>query len=112
MSKKGKKYEDAMRRYDRERIYSPTEGFDLVKSLASAKFDETVELAVRLGVEWARVFPTEASFPDHPDEAAVARYLEILHAARAQGLTVMVTATVAAAAIATTPARSPRTMPR
>ena len=43
MGKKGKKYEDAMRRYDRERIYSPTEGFDLVKSLASKNFDETVE---------------------------------------------------------------------
>jgi len=51
MSKKGKKYEDAMRRYDRERIYSPTEGFDLVKSLASRNFDETVEAAFRLGVD-------------------------------------------------------------
>jgi large subunit ribosomal protein L1 len=51
MTKKGKKYEDAMRRYDRERIYSPTEGFDLVKSLASRNFDETVEAAFRLGVD-------------------------------------------------------------
>jgi large subunit ribosomal protein L1 len=48
---KGKKYEDAMRRYDRERIYSPSEGFDLVKSLSSRNFDETVEAAFRLGVD-------------------------------------------------------------
>jgi large subunit ribosomal protein L1 len=57
MSKKGKKYEDAMRRYDRERIYSPTEGFDLVKSLASRNFDETVEAAFRLGVDPRKADP-------------------------------------------------------
>ncbi|MFI5046336.1 MAG: 50S ribosomal protein L1 [Acidimicrobiia bacterium] len=51
MAKKGKKYQDAMRRYDRERIYSPTEGLDLVKSLASRNFDETVEASFRLGVD-------------------------------------------------------------
>ena len=47
----GKKYEDATKRYDRQRLYGPTEALDLVKSLAPAKFDETVELAVRLGVD-------------------------------------------------------------
>ena len=48
---KGKKYEDAARRYDRQRLHTPTEALALVKSLASAGFDETVELAVRLGVD-------------------------------------------------------------
>src|SRR3954462_7939533 len=51
MAKHGKKYEDAAKRYDRQRLYGPTEGLDLVKSLAPAKFDEAVELAVRLGVD-------------------------------------------------------------
>ena len=51
MTKHGKKYTDAMRRYDRERIYPPTEGLDLVKSLATRKFDETIEVAFRLGVD-------------------------------------------------------------
>jgi large subunit ribosomal protein L1 len=51
MTRQGKKYTDAMRRYDRERIYAPTEAFDLVKSLASRNFDETVEAAFRLGVD-------------------------------------------------------------
>ena len=51
MGKQGKKYEDATRRYDRERVYTPTEGFDLVKSLATRNFDETVEAAFRLGVD-------------------------------------------------------------
>jgi len=48
---KGKKYTDASKRYDREALHGPNEAVDLVKSLASAGFDETVELAVRLGVD-------------------------------------------------------------
>src|SRR5437879_10002125 len=46
-----KKRTDALRQLDRQRLYAPVEAIDLVKSLASAKFDETVELAVRLGVD-------------------------------------------------------------
>jgi large subunit ribosomal protein L1 len=48
---KGKRYTDALKRFDREQLYSPVEALDLVKSLAAAKFDETVEVAVRLGVD-------------------------------------------------------------
>ncbi len=48
---KGKKYVDALKQFDRARAYVPAEGLDLVKSLAKAGFDETVELAVRLGVD-------------------------------------------------------------
>lgn len=48
---KGKKYIDAAKRLDRTQAYSPGEALDLVKSLASAGFDETVELAIRLGVD-------------------------------------------------------------
>lgn len=48
---KGKKYVDATRRYDREHLHSPGEALDLVKSLASKKFDESVDLIVRLGVD-------------------------------------------------------------
>ncbi|HUP85553.1 MAG TPA: 50S ribosomal protein L1 [Acidimicrobiales bacterium] len=47
----GKKYKDASKRYDRAALHTPAEAVDLVKSLAPAKFDETVELAVRLGVD-------------------------------------------------------------
>jgi large subunit ribosomal protein L1 len=47
----GKKYTDASRRYDRNHLHTGLEAVDLVKGLASAKFDETVELAVRLGVD-------------------------------------------------------------
>ena len=47
----GKKYRDALKRFDRERLLTPPEAVDLVKSLAAAKFDESVELAVRLGVD-------------------------------------------------------------
>jgi len=51
MARHGKKYVDALKRYDRQRLYEPVEAFDLVKSLASASFDETVELSARLGVD-------------------------------------------------------------
>src|SRR5215213_3267833 len=49
--KDSKKYVDAVRRFDRDRQHAPGEAVDLVKSLAAAKFDESVELAVRLGVD-------------------------------------------------------------
>jgi large subunit ribosomal protein L1 len=51
MAQHGKKYTDAGRRYDRNHLHSGAEAVELVKSLAPAKFDETVELAVRLGVD-------------------------------------------------------------
>ncbi|HEX2039943.1 MAG TPA: 50S ribosomal protein L1 [Acidimicrobiales bacterium] len=51
MPARGKKYADAAKRYDRERLHAPGEAVELVKQLAPAKFDETVELAVRLGVD-------------------------------------------------------------
>jgi large subunit ribosomal protein L1 len=51
MAQHGKSYTDAVRRYDREQLHSSLEALTLVKTLASAKFDETVEVAVRLGVD-------------------------------------------------------------
>ena len=48
---KGKKYSDALKRFDRDHQHSPAEALDLVKSLANKNFDETVEVAVRLGVD-------------------------------------------------------------
>jgi large subunit ribosomal protein L1 len=47
----GKKYRDALKRFDRERLHTPPEAVELVRSLAKANFDETVELVVRLGVD-------------------------------------------------------------
>jgi large subunit ribosomal protein L1 len=47
----GKKYRDALKRFDRERLHTPSEALELVRSLAKANFDETVELVVRLGVD-------------------------------------------------------------
>jgi large subunit ribosomal protein L1 len=47
----GKRYSDMLKRLDRDRLYGPAEAVDLVKSLATAKFDETIELALRLGVD-------------------------------------------------------------
>jgi large subunit ribosomal protein L1 len=46
-----KRYTDALRTFDRQELYGPAEAIDLVKQTAKAKFDESVELAVRLGVD-------------------------------------------------------------
>ena len=47
----GKKQQDAAARYDRAADYSPAEALGLVKSLAHAGFDETVEAAFNLGID-------------------------------------------------------------
>ena len=51
MSSRGKKYVDAAKRFDRTRTYAPGEALELVRSLAGAGFDETVEMSVRLGID-------------------------------------------------------------
>ncbi len=48
---KGKKYTDAAKKFDRDQLFSPVEALDLVKGLGTSKFDESIELAIRLGVD-------------------------------------------------------------
>ncbi|NMD43105.1 MAG: 50S ribosomal protein L1 [Firmicutes bacterium] len=50
MSSHGKRYREARQQIDREQYYTPEEALELVKKNSRAAFDETVELAVRLGV--------------------------------------------------------------
>jgi large subunit ribosomal protein L1 len=49
--KHGKNYRNALAQVDREGLLTIVEALDKVKNLSSAKFDETVELAIRLGVD-------------------------------------------------------------
>jgi large subunit ribosomal protein L1 len=49
--KHGKKYINALAQVDREELLTINEALDKVKALATAKFDETVELAIRLGID-------------------------------------------------------------
>ena len=62
---KGKKYTDALKRFDREQLHAPHEAIDLVKSVAPGKFDESVELAVRPSSRrsFATVSPARRSRP-------------------------------------------------
>src|SRR5512144_631486 len=50
MAKRGKSYADARTKIDREREYTPHEAVRLVKELKRAKFDESVEIHVRTGL--------------------------------------------------------------
>lgn len=51
MPKHGKKYLQALAKVDREKLYTPQEAIKLVKEIAPAEFDETVELHLRLGID-------------------------------------------------------------
>jgi large subunit ribosomal protein L1 len=50
MAKHGKSYTDARQRFDREREYAPSEAISLVKQLSAVKFNESVEVHVRTGL--------------------------------------------------------------
>jgi large subunit ribosomal protein L1 len=51
MQKRGKKYREAVKLVDDEKLYEPTEAVQLLKKLSYVKFDPTVELHMKLGVD-------------------------------------------------------------
>lgn len=51
MKEHGKRYVTAIKEIDKNKIYSPEEAVAVVKQLATAKFDETVELHLRMGLD-------------------------------------------------------------
>ena len=51
MTSRAKRYVDALRKFDRQATHAPGAAVDLIKSFPTTKFDETVELALKLGVD-------------------------------------------------------------
>ena len=51
MTKRGKKYEEAAKLVDQDKFYSPAEAVQLIKKTAYTKFNATVELHLKLGVD-------------------------------------------------------------
>lgn len=51
MAKVGKRYAEAVKLVDSSKVYEPVEAIKLVQAMSKAKFDETVELHIRLGVD-------------------------------------------------------------
>ena len=54
MAKRGKRYQEIVEKIDKTKIYEPTEAMALLKETATAKFDETVEVHLRMGVDSRR----------------------------------------------------------
>lgn len=48
---RGKKYKEALKEYERQTLYSLEDGIGLVKKTAKAKYDETIESHIRLGID-------------------------------------------------------------
>lgn len=57
MVKHSRRYQDTVEKVDREQLYEPEAAFEIVKELATANFEETIELSVKLGVN-----------PEHADQ--------------------------------------------
>jgi large subunit ribosomal protein L1 len=51
MATKGKRYQEVIQKIDREKRYEMEEAIDILPQVTFAKFDETVEVALRLGVD-------------------------------------------------------------
>ena len=51
MPKRGKNYKEALKEFDRQALYTLDEGIELVKKTAKAKYNETVESHIRLGID-------------------------------------------------------------
>ena len=51
MTKHGKRYRETVKLLDRTKAYSPEEAVDLARKMANSKFDETVELHMRMGLD-------------------------------------------------------------
>jgi large subunit ribosomal protein L1 len=51
MPKHGKRYNEQLAKVDRTKLYSPKAGLALAKEISAAKFDETIEVSIRLGVD-------------------------------------------------------------
>ncbi|MBO4888377.1 MAG: 50S ribosomal protein L1 [Firmicutes bacterium] len=49
--KRGKKYQEALKKYDKYQQYGPVEAIETVLAIAPAKFDESVECHIKLGVD-------------------------------------------------------------
>ncbi len=76
----GKKYNEAVKRRDTTAAYAPRQALEIVKTAAFAKFDETVEVAVNLGVD-----------PRHADQ--IVRGTVVLPAGTGKAVRVLVIAT-------------------
>jgi large subunit ribosomal protein L1 len=51
MKKRSKRYQEALQLYDRQKLYDPREAVEIVKKMPGTRFDDTIEVAFRLGVD-------------------------------------------------------------
>jgi large subunit ribosomal protein L1 len=51
LKKRSKRYQEALELYDRQKLYHPREAIEIIKKMPGSRFDDTVEMAFRLGVD-------------------------------------------------------------
>ena len=68
--KVGKKYAESVKSYEHSKAYDTAEAVNITLNTAKAKFDETIELHVRLGVDPARQTSRCAAFSSFPTAPA------------------------------------------
>jgi large subunit ribosomal protein L1 len=51
MAKHGKRYQESFKLIEKGKVYAPDEAFGIIKSMPKGKFDESVEISIRLGVD-------------------------------------------------------------
>jgi large subunit ribosomal protein L1 len=51
MKKRSKRYQQALELYDRQKLYHPQEALEIIKKMPGSRFDDTVEVSFRLGVD-------------------------------------------------------------
>ena len=80
MAKVGKKYAEALKLIEADKLYEPVEAIELVKKTATAKFDETVEISFNNSDANECIFlPTRQQIVVYPEARSMLKHIAWVH---------------------------------